>query len=65
MTEIITVGMYILGFVISTAVLAPWLFKTKREPLGNSKTAAFLLASAVSIAWPAAMLFFFLYKDAS
>lgn len=65
MTEIITVGMYILGFVISTVVLAPWLFKTKREPLGNSKTAAFLLASTVSVAWPAAMLFFFLYRNDS
>lgn len=63
MSEIIIAGVYLLGFAVSAAVLAPWLFKTKNAQLENSKVAALVLASAVSIAWPAAMVFFFWYRN--
>ena len=63
MSESIVVGIYLLGFAVSTAILIPWLLKTKKVSLGSSKIAAFILAATVSIAWPAAMFFLFLYRN--
>lgn len=51
------IAAYLLGFVLSTAVMTAWLHESRKEELGGSWLGAFMIGAFISVVWPVALLF--------